>query len=164
MSFYDACMLWFSVFVGFATRFPVPERDVPTCSLFFKKKWFPRTPSLSSGSKSRRLPTFAPCRAFGFSTAHCCLSFRCAAFDTLDEISGHRLSGLVVVWIFVSRYVICSLRSTKHRLELLCHPSLRPLAETRPNFLEDHNWALRLSPVDPTFRWIFGFHDLLQTI
>ena len=32
-----------------------------------------------------------------------------------------------------------SLRSTKNRCGLLCHPSCRTLAETCPNFLEDHH-------------------------
>ena len=36
--------------------------------------------------------------------------------------------------------------------------------ETRPILLEDHLCALRLSRVDPVFRWIFGKPNLLQTI
>ena len=45
-----------------------------------------------------------------------------------------------------------SLRSTKNRFGLHCHPFLCPLVETRPILLEDHLSALRLL----LSRWIFG--------
>ena len=37
-----------------------------------------------------------------------------------------------------------SLRSTKNRFGLSCHPLLCLMAETRPILLEDHLYALRL--------------------
>ena len=51
-----------------------------------------------------------------------------------------------------------SLRSTKNRFELLCHPSLCLSAETRPTLLEDHLWDLRLFWLIP---YKGGFSDTL---
>ena len=56
-----------------------------------------------------------------------------------------------------------SLRSTKNRYGLLCHPLLRLLCETRPILLDDHVFLL-LVRVDPGLRWIFGKPGLLQTM
>ena len=55
-----------------------------------------------------------------------------------------------------------SLRSTKNRFGLHCHPSVCLALETRPILLEDLH-ALRLVGLDPIFRWICGKPDLLQT-
>ena len=48
-----------------------------------------------------------------------------------------------------------SLRSTKNRFGLHCHPSLSLMVETRPILLEDHLCGLRLVQGDPVLRWIF---------
>ena len=56
-----------------------------------------------------------------------------------------------------------SLRSTKNRFRLHCHPSFRLRVETRPILLEDHLYVLRLVRENPVSRWIFGKPDLLKS-
>ena len=56
-----------------------------------------------------------------------------------------------------------SLRSSKHRCGLDCHPLACLTVETRPTLRKERRCALRLVQGNPGLRWIFGTPALCQT-